>query len=64
MVLAGAAGAARELLGTPIAPGPKGRLGRALALARERLGEAAESAWARGRAMTYDEVVAEALRDA
>jgi hypothetical protein len=41
----------------------KGRLDGALALAGQALGEAAEGAWARGRAMTLDGAVAEALRD-
>ena len=55
----GGAEALREGLGTPLPPVSRATYERAVAAARTQLGEQAfASAWAEGRAMTFDEVLA------
>ncbi len=58
LVPAGAASAARERYGYPIAPTMKPRLEGALATARAALGDAAAAAFARGQAMSLEQAIA------
>ena len=61
--LYGAAAAARDALGAPVAPGVRERYERAVAAVRQALGEdAGAKAWAEGRALTLEQAVA-AARD-
>jgi len=51
----GAAAAARDALGAPVAPGVRERYERAVAAVRQALGEdAGAKAWAEGRALTLE----------
>jgi tetratricopeptide (TPR) repeat protein len=60
--LLGAAAAVRETIGSPTTPLERPALDRAVAAARQRLGdEAFAAAWAEGRAMTLEQAVAYAL---
>jgi predicted ATPase/DNA-binding XRE family transcriptional regulator len=63
--LFGAAEAARATLGTPLPPSQQAYCAPGRAAARAALGAAAfATAWAAGRALSLDEAIVEALRDA
>jgi hypothetical protein len=63
--LYGAVTALRETLHTPLRPIWRAEMDRAVTAARAALGEEAfAAAWAQGRAMTLEEAVREARRDA
>jgi hypothetical protein len=60
--LLGAAGAAREALGTPLQPSRRAIGEQILTAARARLGDAAFAAtWAEGRALSLEEAVEQQL---
>jgi predicted ATPase/transcriptional regulator with XRE-family HTH domain/Tfp pilus assembly protein PilF len=63
LVQAAAAAAARDGTGSPIPPQSEAMVHQALERARSKLGEAAASAWARGAAMTFEQVLREAMDD-
>ena len=61
--LAGAAAVLRDATGRHRHPAERPRLERALAAARAALGAAAPAAWQRGRRMTAEQAIADALGD-
>jgi hypothetical protein len=64
VVLAGAAAAAREQMGTPIPPFMQERLDRALGPARGQLADLAETAWAQGQRKTLEQAIDYAMEAA
>lgn len=63
VILASAAAAVREQVGSPTPPHGEAMVEQALARARRELGEAAESAWARGQTFTLEQALTYAMSD-
>jgi predicted ATPase/transcriptional regulator with XRE-family HTH domain len=63
MILAGAAVAIRERIGSPISPFKKPRFDQAVGRACRELGDAALIAWERGQALTPEQAIAFALAE-